>query len=393
MGAVVELLSRRRQLSQLAHTSFAYPAPKRLAYPRHPGTSVVVLSAKQTYQIPTTLAYQQHIARNLTQRYHQLNAEVERIVNDADTRIQALETRNQELTGDRQSLDQKYAQLLDQYQEKSKKQAQTQKLYDTLKQKVMLEEMEPLADNDVTQTLQSISALPQSEMRQPATDSRQAFRPPDHLQMAERPTPRYNRLQEGPERLHPHQRSGSIVSGRSEQRGMLPPERLRMLRIPNMVATSGTPLQRTASPAQPRPGVNQSGIPATGSHSPLPDSHHLLGSSRHQHNHSSKVANATLSYSAISSGMKVGRAGTSGSIDLGPRFNKYAGRSDLPRCTLETDATWTKSYMRRDGVQIMQVWLHRTQLAMPEFTRGLRYDQGMQVMRTSPEKMSKQSSP
>ncbi|KIW34155.1 uncharacterized protein PV07_00951 [Cladophialophora immunda] len=201
-----------------------------------------------TYQNTQEHAYQQHIARNLTQRYHQLNAEVERIVNDADTRIQALETRNQgtncnwydceepanhrkELTGDRQSLDQKYAQLLDQYQEKSKKQAQTQKLYDTLKQKVMLEEMEPLADNDVTQTLQSISALPQSEMRQPATDSRQAFRPPDHLQMAERPTPRYNRLQEGPERLHPHQRSGSIVSGRSEQRGMLPPERLRMLRI------------------------------------------------------------------------------------------------------------------------------------------------------------------
>ncbi|OAL18189.1 hypothetical protein AYO22_10966 [Fonsecaea multimorphosa] len=134
-----------------------------------------------------------------------------------------------ELNADRQSMDQKYAQLLEQYQEKGKKQAQTQKLYDILKQRVMMEKMEPLADNDVTQTLQSINILPQIERTQPAVESRQTFRAPDPLPMADRSISRYGQLQDGPERLHPHQRSGSSVSG-SEQRGMLPPERLRVSR-------------------------------------------------------------------------------------------------------------------------------------------------------------------
>ncbi|KIW82096.1 hypothetical protein Z517_05123 [Fonsecaea pedrosoi CBS 271.37] len=101
-----------------------------------------------TYQKAQELAYQQHIAKNLTHRFHQLNAEVERTVNDGNSRIQALETQNQQLSTDVQSLQQKYTQLYDQYQDKSRKQAQTQKLYDTLKQKVMLEKMEPLAKND-----------------------------------------------------------------------------------------------------------------------------------------------------------------------------------------------------------------------------------------------------
>ncbi|KIW87501.1 uncharacterized protein Z519_11824 [Cladophialophora bantiana CBS 173.52] len=182
-----------------------------------------------TYQNAQEHAYQQHIARNLMQRYHQLNAEVERIVSDANTRIQALETQNQDLTADQQSMNQKYAQLFDQYQEKSKKQAQTQKLYDILKQKVMLEKIQPLADDDVAQTLQSMDALPQTK-KQPIMASRRAVYPPEPLNIPQRSIPNYGRLQEGPERLHPHQRSGSSVGG-SEQRGMLPPERPGISRI------------------------------------------------------------------------------------------------------------------------------------------------------------------
>ncbi|EXJ74749.1 uncharacterized protein A1O5_01444 [Cladophialophora psammophila CBS 110553] len=371
MGAVVELRSRQKRLSQLARMHiFCVPCAEKTGLSTAPRdqrrcpvcktdlpnahdavrnlvnppedfkTSVLcgldpatIMECTQralsfwTYQNAQEHAYQQHIARNLMQRYHQLNAEVERIVNDANTRIQALETQNQELTADRHSMDQKYAQLFDQYQEKSKKQAQTQKLYDILKQKVMLEKMQPLADDDVAQTLQSMDALPHTKKEQPIIASRQAVYPPEPLNIPQRSIPDYGRLQEGPGRLHPHQRSGSSVSG-SEQRGMLPPERPRISRISNLVTTSGTPLQRVALPAHSRLGVNQAGVPATGSRSQLPASHHLPGWSRRQNNHSSKVKHTTRNYSPIISGMKVGRAGTSGSLGLGPRFSEYAVMPD-----------------------------------------------------------------
>jgi hypothetical protein len=64
-----------------------------------------------------------------------------------------------DLINDRQTMDQKYADLFNQYQEKSKKQQQTQKLYNALKQKVQVEKMGAVANNDVDQTLHSITVI------------------------------------------------------------------------------------------------------------------------------------------------------------------------------------------------------------------------------------------
>ncbi|OAP57206.1 hypothetical protein AYL99_07944 [Fonsecaea erecta] len=280
-----------------------------------------------THQNAQEQMYQQRNYRSLTQKYHQLNAEAERNVHEANARIQALESQNKAIEADRQSMDEKYAHLLEQYRKKSQKQAQTQKLYDTLKRKVMPGQVEQLADNDVRQTLHS---LPQTERMQSIVEPEQTFRPPEPLQRAQRSIPRYARVQDGLEQLHPHQRSGSSVCG-SEQRGMLPPEGLRISWTPKLVATSGTPLQRTAFPAQPRLGINQSPITGTVSRSQLPDRLHVPGSSRRQRNHSSKVMNSAQSQRAVRSGMKFGRAGTSGSIDFGTRFNPYEANIHPPR--------------------------------------------------------------
>ena len=137
-----------------------------------------------------------------------------------------------ELTDDRQSLDQKYEDLFHQYQEKNKKHAQTQKLYDTLKQKVMVEKMEPAADNDVNQTMLSINAMAQAERLHQDHGSKHGFRPLAPPNLTERTMPRYGPVQEGLERLHPHQRSGSSAAGSAtDQIRMMPPDRLRGSRI------------------------------------------------------------------------------------------------------------------------------------------------------------------
>jgi hypothetical protein len=120
-------------------------------------------------------------------------------------------------------MDQKYGDLFNQYQEKSKKQQQTQKLYNALKQKVQVEKMGAVANNDVDQTLHSINVIGAPDRMQDGRESRQSFRAAEPRDRIERGVPRYGAVQGELERLHPHQRSGSSAAGSQGGHIRMPP--------------------------------------------------------------------------------------------------------------------------------------------------------------------------
>ncbi|ETI20947.1 hypothetical protein G647_07290 [Cladophialophora carrionii CBS 160.54] len=192
-------------------------------------------------------AYQQCIAKRQMQKCQQLRSEADKIAHDANLRIQALEAQVQDLISDRQSMDQKYADLNRQFQEKCKKQQQTQRLYDAIKQKVLLERMGAVANNDVDPTLDSIRVIPSLDKVQHGRESRQGFRASEHGDTAERVVPHTRTMPAELERLHPHQRSGASVAGSQGDRMKMPPPGGPRASRTRMYSTTPTAVADTSS--------------------------------------------------------------------------------------------------------------------------------------------------
>ena len=64
---------------------------------------------------------------------------------------------------DQKTLQQKNVELVEMYRDKSKKQAQTQHLYDTLKKRVMTSQVQTAASDSVAQAIGSISNIPRPQ--------------------------------------------------------------------------------------------------------------------------------------------------------------------------------------------------------------------------------------
>ncbi|KAK5455991.1 hypothetical protein LTS15_005310 [Exophiala xenobiotica] len=173
-----------------------------------------------TYQITHEIAYQQYVAKNLTDRYTNLNAAMDRVVHEANTEIQTMQKRLEDLSRDHQGLQQKHDELADAYREKARKTATLQRLYNAIKQRHQVEDMiAPAASKDVAQTLQSLGSVRRSEAGFPRPDLRRHTQPRMNPSLPERGPHPIGIAQGGTEQLHPHQRSGSSVLG-THQRGM-----------------------------------------------------------------------------------------------------------------------------------------------------------------------------
>ncbi|KIW63906.1 hypothetical protein PV04_08872 [Phialophora macrospora] len=267
-----------------------------------------------TFQNTQEHAYQQCKAKLLEQRCQQLMTKANEVVRDANARIEALDA-------------QKYADLFRQYQEKSKKQQQTQKLYNAIKQKVQVEKMGAVANNDVDHTLHSINVIGPLDKMQHDQESRQGFRATEPRNTVERVVPRYGVVHGQLERLHPHQRSGSSVAGsQGDHMGMPPPGGPRASGIPNPV-TSGTPLHRATLPAITRLSVNRSQIPHSVSRNEFPAGQPLPGSACRQQNQANKMRGFAENRSALRFGMNFGRTGTAGSLDENQNYGGCADKT------------------------------------------------------------------
>ena len=115
--------------------------------------------------------YQEHLGKNLKDKYGQLSNAMDKIINEANTEISTLQNKISckhcvhddnladitAISTNQNALQNKYDDLANLYRDKSKKCAQSQQLYDALKKKFMLRGVETAASENVTQTIQSIA--------------------------------------------------------------------------------------------------------------------------------------------------------------------------------------------------------------------------------------------
>ncbi|KAI1615049.1 cyclin B1 interacting protein 1 [Exophiala viscosa] len=276
-----------------------------------------------SYQVTHEIAYQQFVAKNLTEKYTHLSSTMDKVVHEANTEIQAMQKKLGDSTAELQGLQQKHDELADYYREKSRKLAQMQKLYNALKQRAQAAEMiAPAASKDVEQTLQSIASVrrPDAGFAKPAP--RPEIQPTVRPSLSERGNRPLDVGYGGVEPLHPHQRSGSSAMA-AAQRGM--PSTATLPAKLATVGISGTPLHRATLPGQARAAVNRSQLPVTAGRTQFTHEQRIPGSARPQPIHNSKVPVST-NYTGLLQGIKISRPGTAGSGDMHPKFDSNTSK-------------------------------------------------------------------
>ncbi|KAI0466448.1 hypothetical protein F4859DRAFT_526731 [Xylaria cf. heliscus] len=114
------------------------------------------------YQVTQEIIFQQHMSKTLTEKYSSLNVHLDKVVNEANAEIsnchnklKGIEPVNLRTEIERDELRRKYEELLQTCKEKNRKLLQTQELYDKLKRKAMLGQVQDAAEDAVESTLQA----------------------------------------------------------------------------------------------------------------------------------------------------------------------------------------------------------------------------------------------
>jgi E3 ubiquitin-protein ligase CCNP1IP1 len=213
-------------------------------------------------------------------------------------------TYNPGLTIDSRNLHQKNNELIEMYREKSKKHAQTQHLYDTLKKRILMSQVETAASDNVAQTLKTMASG-----TRPGTFNGVGFAQvggPGTNPARERQSNNIPVNENGVEQLHRHQRQGSGSYTSGDAAAMPPPDH-----VPSRHRMqSTTPLHRTQLPGV-RPATTRSQIPMSTARPTFLSEHrppgspmrHSLGSS-----HVNRNSVGSVGGFGFMAGMKVGRA-------------------------------------------------------------------------------------
>ncbi|KAI1369324.1 hypothetical protein F5Y08DRAFT_352079 [Xylaria arbuscula] len=106
------------------------------------------------YQVTQEIIFQQHMSKTLTEKYSNLNVHLDKVVNEANAEIANCYNKVKSAEVDRDELRKKYEELLQTCKEKNKKLLQTQELYDKLKRKAMLGQVQDAAEDAVESSLQ-----------------------------------------------------------------------------------------------------------------------------------------------------------------------------------------------------------------------------------------------
>ncbi|KAI0148233.1 hypothetical protein F4776DRAFT_660404 [Hypoxylon sp. NC0597] len=99
------------------------------------------------YQATQEVVYQEHLSKALTEKYSGLNVHLDKVINEANLEITNLQN---QLTG---NLRRKNDELAQAYKEKNRKLLQIQELYDKLKRKAMLGQIQDAAEDAIDSTL------------------------------------------------------------------------------------------------------------------------------------------------------------------------------------------------------------------------------------------------
>ncbi|KAH7173621.1 uncharacterized protein B0J16DRAFT_350518 [Fusarium flagelliforme] len=106
------------------------------------------------YQTTQNIYYQQYLYRTLTEKYSNLGIRLEKTVSDANTEIEGLQHKMSSLAAEQESLRRKHEEVSQAYKEKSRKVLQLQELYDKVKRRAELGQIQKAASDAVDHTLQ-----------------------------------------------------------------------------------------------------------------------------------------------------------------------------------------------------------------------------------------------
>ncbi|KAM0282725.1 hypothetical protein ACHAQH_002923 [Verticillium albo-atrum] len=113
------------------------------------------------YQTTQEIVYQKYLEKTLTDKYKALDLHLDKTVNEANAEIENLQSQMKDLALQNDSVRRKYEELGQAYKEKSRKLLQTQELYDRVKRKAEMGQMQAAACDAVDSHLQ-MHALPEN---------------------------------------------------------------------------------------------------------------------------------------------------------------------------------------------------------------------------------------
>ncbi|KAL2870649.1 uncharacterized protein BJX67DRAFT_244704 [Aspergillus lucknowensis] len=208
------------------------------------------------YQTTQEIFYQEFLGKTLTEKYTNLNTQMDKIIHNANTELSTMQARLADMQTAQEQLRKKNQELVDMYREKCKKFSQITNLYNLLKSRAMRSQMQTAAASQAINSLEAsrndsggVAAKPLSASGPPQT-------PLAYQQRS------YPMNLDGVEQLHRHQRSGTGSSKGGKQKAaavtMPPPSRpaavLRRGDPPNATPNHRT---RLAGPSRPSTGMSQ----------------------------------------------------------------------------------------------------------------------------------------
>ncbi|PYH83625.1 cyclin [Aspergillus uvarum CBS 121591] len=183
-----------------------------------------------TYQTTQEIFYQEFLGKALTEKYANLNSQMDKVIHNANSEISALQARISDMQTTQDQLRKKNQELVDLYGEKCTRFTQITNLYNLLKSRAMKSQMQTAATDSVHQTLNSLAPSHQNNVPPPSSFAATASGAaagaaaagaaglPMHMHThtalgssvpPQTPLHRYPVDREGVEQLHRHQRSGT----------------------------------------------------------------------------------------------------------------------------------------------------------------------------------------
>ncbi|KAK8127409.1 hypothetical protein PG984_008517 [Apiospora sp. TS-2023a] len=101
------------------------------------------------YQTTQEVSYQAYLGKALADKYSGLTVHLDQVINDANAQITSLHTSLKSSNDEQKSLREKNTELAQAYKDKNRKLLQVQELYDKLKRKAMLGQMQDAAEDAI----------------------------------------------------------------------------------------------------------------------------------------------------------------------------------------------------------------------------------------------------
>ncbi|KAL4921421.1 hypothetical protein BDW62DRAFT_208413 [Aspergillus aurantiobrunneus] len=206
-----------------------------------------------TYQTTQEIFYQEFLGKTLTEKYTNLNAQMDKVIHNANKEILTLQTRLVDMQTAQEQLRKKNQELADMYRDKCKKFTQITHLYNVLKSRTMRSQMQTAAASQAINSLE----IPRNGPSNLATQNHGVSAPPQTPSTYQQSA--YPVDLEGVEQLHRHQRSGTGSSKGTKQKPdaiAMPPPSRPGASIRRGEATNATPHHRTRLPGPSRPSTS-----------------------------------------------------------------------------------------------------------------------------------------